>query len=106
MAGKNEVSLEFALSHPPPAGSKRSKNDELTEIRLYIPNTYSRDDADGEDGATAKEKMDVDGDDEANAAQAFHDMIKDKADIGQVTGEHIAIFEDVNVTTPRSFPFL
>lgn len=101
MAGKNEVSLEFALSQPPPAG-KRSREDELVEMRLFIPSTYVRD-ADGDEDA----KMDVDGDTDGalSAAQIFHDMIKDKAEIGQVTGEHIAVFEDVNVTTPRSVFF-
>lgn len=44
--------------------------------------------------------MDVD-EEGASAAQTFHDLIKDKADISEVTGEHIAVFEDVNVTTPR-----
>lgn len=97
MAGKNEVSLEFALSNPPPGG-KKSREDELVEMRLFIPSTYVQQDADGGDDA----KMDVDGDAEGNsAAQTFHDWIKDKAEIGEVTGEHIAIFEDVNVTTPR-----
>jgi structure-specific recognition protein 1 len=91
MAGKNEVSLEFALSQPPPGG-KKSRDDELTEIRLFVPNTYARDVEEGE-------KMDVD--EEMNAAQVFHDMIKEKAEIGQVTGERIALFTDVNVTTPR-----
>lgn len=94
MAGKNEVSLEFALSQPPPGG-KKSRDDELTEIRLFVPNTYVRDVEEGE-------KMDVD--DEMNAAQVFHDMIKEKAEIGQVTGERIALFADVNVTTPRCVP--
>ncbi|KAF8319072.1 FACT complex subunit POB-3-like protein [Clavulina sp. PMI_390] len=94
MAGKNEVSLEFALSQPPPSG-KRSRDDELTEIRLFIPNTYARDN--GEDGEA--EKMDVDED--VNAAEAFHDMIKEKAEIGQVTGDAIAQFDDINITTPR-----
>jgi len=100
MAGKNEVSLEFALSQPPPGG-KKSREDELTEIRLFVPNTYVRDVEEGE-------KMDVD--DEMNAAQVFHDMIKEKAEIGQVTGERIALFADVNVTTPRCvcpiFPYI
>lgn len=91
MAGKNEVSLEFALSQPPPGG-KKNRDDELTEIRLFVPNTYARDVGEGE-------KMDVD--EEMNAAQVFHDMIKEKAEIGQVTGERIALFADVNVTTPR-----
>jgi len=45
--------------------------------------------------------MDVDDDDETPAAQAFHDMIKEKADIGQVTGEGIASFAEVTVLTPR-----
>ena len=49
-------------------------------------------------------QMDVDED--VNAAQTFHDMIKEKAEIGQFTGERIALFEDINITTPRCVSFL
>ncbi|KAF8754913.1 FACT complex subunit SSRP1 [Rhizoctonia solani] len=43
-----------------------------------------------------------DGDDEdVSAAQAFHDLIKDKADIGQVTGDVLVSFSEVNIQTPR-----
>lgn len=65
-------------------------------MRLHIPGTHTKDQED-EDG----EHMDVDDDDETPAAQAFHDMIKEKADIGQVTGEGIASFAEVTVLTPR-----
>ena len=75
------------------------------EIRLFIPNGYARDTGEAggrEGGAEGKDKGDVDED--VNAAQTFHDMIKEKAEIGQFTGERIALFEDINITTPRCVP--
>jgi structure-specific recognition protein 1 len=38
---------------------------------------------------------------EISAAQVFHDTIKEKARIGQVTGDLILSFEKVLVLTPR-----
>ncbi|QRW20212.1 structure-specific recognition protein 1 [Rhizoctonia solani] len=72
IAGRTEVSLEFNMSNPTSQPkSKKGRPDELSEIRFYVPGTHEGD-----------------GDDEdVSAAQAFHDLIKDKADIGQVTGD-------------------
>jgi structure-specific recognition protein 1 len=86
IAGKTEVSLEFI--QPDTNSKKSSKNapDELMELRMYVPGTQPKDDEDGE---------------EVSAAQVFHDTIKEKADIGQVTGESIVIFHEVLVSTPR-----
>ncbi|KAJ6576871.1 hypothetical protein DFH09DRAFT_354461 [Mycena vulgaris] len=51
---------------------------------------------------TNPKKCDAEGDDdELTAAQAFHDSIKEIADIGQVTGDIILSFEEVHVLTPR-----
>ncbi|KAF8333409.1 uncharacterized protein EI90DRAFT_2916773, partial [Cantharellus anzutake] len=51
-------------------------------IRLHIPGTHTRD-AD-ENG----EQMEVDGEDEeTSAAKAFHDMIKENADVGEVCAD-------------------
>ena len=98
--GKEEVTLEFALSQPAPKGKRRG-DEELVEMRLHIPGTYTR------DGDENGEPMDVDGDDEeTSAARAFHDMIKEKADVGEVTGQAVAIFPEVNLLTPRCVELL
>ncbi|KAI0736325.1 SSrecog-domain-containing protein [Fomitopsis betulina] len=95
IAGRTEVSLEFV----PPSGSggKKSKNapDEMTEIRFYVPGTVNRDR--GSDAGSQKS----DEEEEVSAAQAFHDSIKEKAEIGQVAGDIILSFEEVLVLTPR-----
>ena len=38
---------------------------------------------------------------ETSAAQAFHDAIKEKAELGQVAGDLVINFEEVLVLTPR-----
>ncbi|KZT67257.1 SSrecog-domain-containing protein [Daedalea quercina L-15889] len=93
IAGRTEVSLEFAT----PSGSKKSKSapDEMAEIRFYVPGTVNRDH--GSDAGSQKS----DDEEEVSAAQAFHDFIKEKAEIGQVAGDIILSFEEVLVLTPR-----
>ncbi|KIK26758.1 hypothetical protein PISMIDRAFT_635670 [Pisolithus microcarpus 441] len=97
IAGKTEVSLEFASS--PSAGKKSSRNapDEMTEIRFYVPGTHIR--ARGSDAGS--QKSDDEEGEEMSAAQAFHDAIKEKAEIGQVAGDLVLSFEEVLVLTPR-----
>ncbi|KAG8951153.1 FACT complex subunit, partial [Tulasnella sp. 419] len=85
IAGKTEVSLEFtplatALAHGKKSGRSQAA-DELMEMRLYVP-------GEGDD-------------EETSAAQQFHDMIKEKAEIGEVTGEGIVTFSEILVQTPR-----
>ncbi|KDN45386.1 hypothetical protein RSAG8_04973, partial [Rhizoctonia solani AG-8 WAC10335] len=75
IAGRTEVSLD-----------KKGRPDELTEIRFYVPGTHEGEGDDEED---------------VSAAQAFHDLIKDKADIGQVIGDVLVSFSEVNIQTPR-----
>ncbi|KIN99582.1 hypothetical protein M404DRAFT_10336 [Pisolithus tinctorius Marx 270] len=86
IAGKTEVSLEFASSASPGKKSSRNAPDEMTEIRFHVPGTHKSDDEEGE---------------EMSAAQAFHDAIKEKAEIGQVAGDLVLSFEEVLVLTPR-----
>jgi len=86
IAGKTEVSLEFIQPDKNPTKSAKNAPDELMELRMYIPGTQQKDDEEGE---------------EISSAQVFHDTIKEKADIGQVTGESIVIFHEVLVSTPR-----
>ncbi|KIM41048.1 hypothetical protein M413DRAFT_72548 [Hebeloma cylindrosporum] len=104
IAGKTEVSLEF--SNLTPAGGSKSGGaakqigDELTEIRFFVPGTLSKlkGAAGSDDGS---QKSDDDDEEEISAAQVFHDNIKEKAEIGQVTGDMILSFEEVLVLTPR-----
>ncbi|GJJ14142.1 hypothetical protein Clacol_008401 [Clathrus columnatus] len=93
IAGKTEVSLEFVPSDN--KNKKASKAvDELVEMRFYIPGTHTKEDAEDK-GSDAEDDV------ETSAAQAFHDTIKEKAEIGQVMGETIVSFDEVLVTTPR-----
>lgn len=96
IAGRTEVSLEF----PVPADKKSGRNlpDELTEIRFYVPGTHTKE-ARGSDAGS--QKSDDEEGEEISAAQAFHDAIKEKAEIGQVAGDIILSFEEVLVLTPR-----
>lgn len=96
IAGRTEVSLEFAT----PSSSKkpsRTAPDEMVEIRFYVPGTHTRSTRGSDAGSP---KSDDEGE-EISAAQAFHDAVKDKAEIGQVAGDIILSFEEVLVLTPR-----
>ena len=98
IAGRTEVSLEFATDD----SKKRSKNapDEMVEIRFHVPGTHTK--PRGSDAGSQKsDAEDNEDDDETSAAQVFHDAIKDKAEIGQVTGDIILSFEEVLISTPR-----
>ncbi|EIW73062.1 hypothetical protein TREMEDRAFT_14396, partial [Tremella mesenterica DSM 1558] len=103
VAGKNEVSLEFA----PPAFKKDPKNlslkpmDEMVEIRFYVPGKSVKprgSDAGSDDESEVE--LDEDGN-EITAAQALHSAIAEKADIGEVVGDSIVSFSDVLILTPR-----
>ena len=93
IAGRTEVSLEFAV----PADRKSSRHDELTEIRFYVPGTTTKERA----SDAGSQKSDNEDEEEVSAAQAFHDAVKEKAEIGQVAGDIILSFEEVLVLTPR-----
>ncbi|WVR03030.1 FACT complex subunit POB3 [Kwoniella sp. DSM 27419] len=103
IAGKNEVALEF---NPPPPTEQNPKDlskrvpDELVEMRFYIPGKSMK--SKGSDAGSEGEETDLDEEgNEVSAAEAFHNMIKDKADIGAVVGDSIVVFEDILVLTPR-----
>ncbi|TFK23052.1 SSrecog-domain-containing protein [Coprinopsis marcescibilis] len=98
IAGRTEVSLEFAniSGSSKPAG--KSGGDEMVEIRFHVPGTLSKNK--GSDAGSQKSDDENDEDD-ISAAQAFHDTIKDRANIGQITGNMILSFEEVLVLTPR-----
>ncbi|ORX35173.1 hypothetical protein BD324DRAFT_122298 [Kockovaella imperatae] len=107
IAGKNEVALEFT----PPSfdikpGSSTRQPDELVEMRFYIPGKSMKKNGGGSDaGSDADaegEETDRDEDgNEISAAEAMHNLIKDKADIGAVVGDSIVVFDEVLILTPR-----
>lgn len=70
----------------------------MVEIRFFVPGTASKN-----KGSDAGSDADIENDDdeEISAAQAFHDAIKEKAELGQVTGDMILRFEEVLIVTPR-----
>ena len=71
--------------------------DEMTEIRFHVPGTYTR----TRTSDAGSQQSDADDDEETSAAQAFHDAVKDKAELGQATGDLVLSFEEVLVLTPR-----
>ena len=96
IAGRTEVSLEFANL----AGSSKGKlaGDEMVEIRFHVPGAASK----AKDSDAGSQKSDNENEEEEiSAAQAFHETIKDRANIGQITGNMILSFEEVLVLTPR-----
>lgn len=101
MAGRTEVTLEFSNLSSSSKTSSKNMGDEMVEIRFHVPGTHSKLKASGSDGSQKSDAEDNDDEEEVPAAQVFHDMIKDKAEIGQVTGDLILSFEEVLVLTPR-----
>jgi hypothetical protein len=73
----------------------------MVEIRFHVPGTHTK--VRGSDAGSQKSDAEDndDDDEETSAAQVFHDAIKEKAEIGQVTGDIILSFEEVLISTPR-----
>ncbi|KAL1311114.1 hypothetical protein AAFC00_001319 [Neodothiora populina] len=111
LAGKNEVSVEFSL---PADGEETGTNgalggarargmksggavDQLVEMRFYIPGTVARK-SEKEDEENGSE---VEAEDDLNAASLFYEQLMNRAEIGEVAGDTIAIFKDVLHLTPR-----
>jgi structure-specific recognition protein 1 len=102
---KTEVAVEFldqtnqpkldGLSGISRMNAKKSTTDQLVEMRLYVPGNASTNANEGNSEA------DDPGDGEVSAAQALHDLIMEKAEIGRVQGEGIVTFPEVLCTTPR-----
>lgn len=96
IAGRTEVSLEFATAA---RGPTKGLGDEIVEIRFHVPGAHTKLKA-GSSSDVESQKSDAE-EEEISAAQVFHDMVKEKAEIGQVTGDLILSFEEVLVLTPR-----
>jgi structure-specific recognition protein 1 len=73
--------------------------DDLVELRFHIPGTVGKGGSD--DGSDDEEGAKEGGEEGASAAQAFHDMIKDRAEIGEGGGDSVVVFNEVLVLTPR-----
>ena len=73
IAGRTEVSLEFATQNKKPS---RHAPDEMVEIRFYVPGTQPKERA---SDAGSQKSDDEEEEEEISAAQAFHDMVKEKA---------------------------
>ncbi|UZJ54955.1 hypothetical protein CBS101457_004275 [Exobasidium rhododendri] len=110
VAGKTEVSMEFinAEQQHPVANtgtttngaskSKKSRGDQLVEMRFHIPGNVEKGSDDENDDNEEGEDDQVE---QETAASAFHEAIKAKADIGQAAGDGIIMFKEVLVLTPR-----
>lgn len=99
IAGRTEVSLEFmAPSDSTVKKPSKGQPDEMVEIRFFVPGQSSR--VRGSDAGSNKSDAEEDLDD-VSAAQAFHEAIKEKAELGHVSGDIILSFEEVLVLTPR-----
>lgn len=127
---KTEVILEFNQPDLGGNDKVKKKNlpDELVEMRVYIPGSESRarkkakkaermaekkavkaesgvkeeseEEEPDTDDVTSDEGEDQP-DSETTAAQVFHDTIKDRADIGQISGESVMAFNEVHFQVPR-----
>jgi structure-specific recognition protein 1 len=98
IAGRTEVSLEFQPQNPTKSKPSKYAPDEMAEIRFYVPGTQAK--SSRSDGGSQKSDAEDEGED-ISSAQAFHNTIKERAEIGQATGDIILSFEEVLVLTPR-----
>ncbi|KAG6916314.1 hypothetical protein DXG01_007363 [Tephrocybe rancida] len=98
MAGRNEVTLEFSSVSSSSKAPAKGMGDEMVEIRFFVPGSQTKLKGSGSDNEGVEEEED---EDDISSAQVFHDMIKDKAVIGQEPGDLILSFEEVLVLTPR-----
>lgn len=124
---KSEVALEFSSTLPAAPDDEdnvakkkrlRLQPDEVSEIRFYIPGSArgmkkkeqkAKIKAEGGDEKPKKDEEESDESDSEDedeeggetAAQVFHDAVKEKADIGQITGEAICTIPEILCLTPR-----
>ncbi|RIB21363.1 SSrecog-domain-containing protein [Gigaspora rosea] len=104
LQNKCEVSLEFM--QPEPFGedsqsrSHRTPTHELVEMRFYIPGS-TKVVKDGETEDEAGEEVEVEEEEEMSLASLFFEEVREKADLTQVSGEGIVLFNDVLLLTPR-----
>ncbi|KAB5558298.1 POB3-like protein [Coniochaeta sp. 2T2.1] len=105
LAGRNEIAVEFATNEEAKDGKVNGQNgarkraaagkDQLVEMRVYIPGTTTRKEAEGGDAASDADE------EEKNAVTLFYETLIEKADIGETAGDTIATFPDILHLTPR-----
>ena len=106
LAGRNEVAVEFNTPDADKGidglGGARAKgkrtaagNDQLVEMRFYIPGTSTKKQTEGDDAASDA------GEEATNAANLFYETLAEKAEVGDSAGDTIATFLDVLHLTPR-----
>ena len=113
LAGKNEVAVELALpsggeekgaattnGHVGGTKSRANKGagaqDQLVEMRFYIPGTVKREKKEGEDEVENEDESE-----EQSAASLLYSTLIEKAEIGDVAGDSFANFQDILHLTPR-----
>ncbi|KAI8982116.1 hypothetical protein BDF20DRAFT_973230 [Mycotypha africana] len=93
--GKNEVAVNFVdPGQSAPEGINPKDMDELMDITFYVPGTVAK-----EAGEGGEEE--VDEEEEVNADVVFHETIKSKLELSQMTTENIVQFQEVLCLTPR-----
>lgn len=102
LAGRNEIAVEFATNEDGKADGQSSSRkraaagkDQLVEMRVYIPGTTTRKEAEGGDAASDADE------EEKNAVTLFYETLIEKAEIGETAGDTIATFPDILHLTPR-----
>jgi len=71
----------------------------MVEIQFFMPGQSSR--MRRSDAGSNKSDAEDDDVDDVSAAQGFHEVIKEKAELGHVSGDVILTLEEVLVLTPR-----
>ena len=120
LAGKNEISVDLALStdendtgtngHLGGARARGKKSgaakDQLVELRFYIPGTAEKTEVkeEGEEEGEGEAEKEGEEKEEQSAANLFYQTLLDKADIGEVAGTTFATFLDILHLTPRYLP--
>ncbi|GMF29036.1 unnamed protein product [[Candida] boidinii] len=117
LRGWNWVSIELDMNNK--SKDIEKTGDELVEAKFYLPGNVELEDYDieadtnteGAEGATEKAQGEEGDDDESSTkvaktstktnASVFYEEIKEKADIGQVSGDAIVSFDEVLFLTPR-----
>jgi len=94
LVGKNEVAVEFNTGDK--KENRDERGDELVEMRFYVPGLKEKDD----DASDVEPATDEEPEDQSAAAD-FYETLKDKASIGDISGESIVTFNSQLLTTPR-----
>ncbi|RHZ65154.1 hypothetical protein Glove_319g134 [Diversispora epigaea] len=106
LQNKVEVSLEFMqpeqLGEDAKVRSRKAPVHELVEMRFYVPgSTVVTKEGESEKSKNGSDEEEEEEEEEMSAAKLFFETVKEKADLTQVSGEGIVLFQDVLLLTPR-----